>query len=163
MLMSACLPVSIHPRIVAKGGCVFQLGFGDSGSVTLQRSVVFQRRPGYRVVAVRQPEKAAEAHDSICHAARDLLYEEVINRTDSLISDAVYTSVPCTSSLEISLRSGWVVAWVMILSDVRFCMATSHTAGSSLGGVTTSELRNGNHRFWNSSDINDGGIRSAGL
>jgi len=41
MLMSACLPVSIHPRIVAKRRCVFQLGFGDSGSVTLKGSVVF--------------------------------------------------------------------------------------------------------------------------
>ena len=90
MLMSACLPVSIHPRIVAKGGRVFQLGLGDSRSVTLKSSVIFQRRPGDRVVAVRQAEKAAEAHDSVCHPARNLFYEEVINLTDSLISDAVH-------------------------------------------------------------------------
>src|SRR6476620_12764046 len=44
-------------------------------------------------------------------------------------------------------------------------MATLHTAESSLlrGRVTTRGPRNGNHRFGNSSDTNDGGIRSAGL
>ena len=46
VLMSACLPISIHPRIVAKGGCVFQLGFGDFGSVTLQGSVYFRADQG---------------------------------------------------------------------------------------------------------------------
>jgi hypothetical protein len=40
VLMSSSLPVSIGPGIVAEGGGVFQLGFGDSGSVALKGSVV---------------------------------------------------------------------------------------------------------------------------
>jgi hypothetical protein len=38
--------------------------------------------------SANQAEKATEAHDSVCHAARNLFYEEVINLTDSLISPA---------------------------------------------------------------------------
>ena len=90
VLMSSRLPVSIHPRIVAKCGSIFQLGFGDSSSITLQGGVVFERRPRNWIVAVRQAKKSAEAHDSVCHAARNLFYEEVINLTDSLISNAIH-------------------------------------------------------------------------
>ena len=61
----------------------------DAGAKSAKTGVVFERRPRNRVVAMRQPEKAAKAHHGVYHAPAHLLDDQVVDRANVLALRAV--------------------------------------------------------------------------
>src|SRR5262249_18017518 len=84
VLVGLGLPVAVGPGIVAEGRCVLELPFGDTSHVGAELSIVFEGRPGDRVVAVTQAYESAKAHHSIGNTAGDLVDHEVVDLTDFL-------------------------------------------------------------------------------
>ena len=55
MFMPLHFPVSISPRVIAELRSVLQHPLSYGSSETVERCIVFQRAPGDRIMAMRQP------------------------------------------------------------------------------------------------------------
>ena len=86
MLMSPFFPCAIlRPGVVTELRRISQLGFGDARTETSDLGIVSERAPRNRIVAVRQSENSAEAHDCISGAARNLLQKKMIDLADDFV------------------------------------------------------------------------------
>jgi hypothetical protein len=90
MLVGACFPFAVLPRVVAELRRVFQLLLRDFGAEPSERGVVSESAPRDWIMAVAQSQKSSEVHDRIGHAAGYLVDDEVIDLTDVLAVGAEY-------------------------------------------------------------------------
>ena len=117
VLMGAGFPVAITPGIIAELRRIFQLLLSDVGAETAERGIVLQGAPRHGVVAVAEAHEAAEADDAVGHAA-DILSIMRWSTSPMFLPAMSYTSVPSTSSLEISW---WFGCWVADAMSVSPC------------------------------------------
>lgn len=82
VLVRAGFPAAVLPGIVAELGRILQLVLRDAGAIGAERGILFQRGPRAWIVAVAQAEKAAERHDGVGHAPRELVDHEMIDVAD---------------------------------------------------------------------------------
>ena len=61
----------------------------DTGPITPEVGVIFQARPGHRVVVLSHSEKATEAHHGVCHLPRYLINHKPLNFSDLFVVETI--------------------------------------------------------------------------